>query len=94
MKVTLEKGETLDVALVENDRIVGTLSLQLRGVALAGSTRAVSEPSRRSVEAPAEKAASTGRGPGRRKRQISAEARAKMADAQRRRWEKYRQGKG
>ncbi len=27
MKVTLEKGETLDVALVENDRIIGTLSL-------------------------------------------------------------------
>lgn len=92
MKVTLEKGETLDVALVEDDRIVGTLSLQLRGVGSGAAVRAVSDYSRRAAEAPAEPAAGTTR-TGRRKRQISAEARAKMAEAQRRRWEKYRQGK-
>lgn len=95
MKVTLEKGETLDVALVEGDRIVGTLSLVLRGVSVGAAPRT-------RAEAPAEMAAPAARSNrgaraaagGRRKRNVSAEARAKMAEAQRRRWEKARQTKG
>ena len=92
MKVTLEKGETLDVALVEGDRIVGTLSLQLREIGSGAGVRTVSDSTRRAAEATAESATGTTRTV-RRKRQISPEARAKMAEAQRRRWEKYRQGK-
>jgi hypothetical protein len=85
MKVTLERGEVLDVALVENDRIIGTLSLQLRGLSAAARFTG-------SAQAPAA-VERTKRGNGRRKRgPLSAEARARMAEAQRRRRAKEQGG--
>jgi hypothetical protein len=74
MKVALEKGETLSVAILENDRVVGVLNLKL------------SETEEKAPKAPVSPKA---RG-GKRKRNISAEARRKMAEAQKRRWDKYR----
>lgn len=96
MKVTLEKGETLDVALVEGDRIVGTLSLVLRGAGVGVGFRGGAEAPAAEMAAPSARSARGARGTSsaRRKRNISPEARAKMADAQRRRWEKVRQTKG
>lgn len=86
MKVALEQGDTLEVAILEGDRVVGTLCLEMRSATAS------------SVVRPAAVAAAAGaykRG-GRRggKRNISPEARARMAEAQRRRWAKYRNEKG
>lgn len=85
MKVALEQGETLEVAILDNDRVVGTLSMEMRGPGAAA------RPQRAASAAPqAAKAVGRRRG----KRNISREARARMAEAQRRRWAKYRQEKG
>ncbi len=81
MKFTLERGETLDVTLVENDRVVGTLSLELKGVfGGAKSAKMVSAAASEKTD---------GRKP---RRRLSAEARARMAEAQKRRWDKKREG--
>ena len=81
MRVALEQGETLEVAILEGDKVVGTLSLEMRSGSSAG--RSVSATP---TAAPAQ--ARRGRRGG--KRNISPEARAKMAEAQRRRWAKAR----
>lgn len=81
MRITLEKGENLEVLIVENDKVVGRLSLQLTAIAgiskekatLAGET---TEP--------------TPAGRTRARRTLSPEARAKLAQAQRERWARVR----
>jgi hypothetical protein len=93
MKVALEQGESLEVAILQNDRVVGTLSMRLQGVGTGsvGATRQQSAPA-----APSAVPAKRGRKRGRRaggRRNISPEARAKMAEAQRKRWAKFRQDK-
>jgi hypothetical protein len=82
MKVAMEIGESLDVALIDGDRMVGTLSLSLRGVTAAGPVKAAA------VAAAAKKAGRRGG-----KRKVSPESRAKMAEAQKKRWAKFRAGK-
>lgn len=89
MKVALEIGEALDVVLVEGDKLVGTLSLSLRGVG-SGSGRGRSAGAGTSSEASSKEPGLTKTG--RRRRTLSPEARAKMAEAQRRRWAKTRGG--
>ena len=76
MKVALEKGETLSVAILENDRVVGVLNLRLS-----------------ETEDKAPKAATSKAKAGKKKRNISSESRRKMAEAQKRRWDKYRAAK-
>lgn len=85
MKVALEAGEVLDVALIEGDRIIGTLSLQLKGLT---ATSRVGRPALSEARATGE-----GATPGRRRKPrkpLSAETKARMAEAQRRRWEAKR----
>ena len=77
MKVALEKGEMLSVAILENDRVVGVLKLQL------GQAEGKAEK-----PAAQKKAA-----PGKKKRNIPPESRRKMAEAQKRRWAKVRAAK-
>lgn len=86
MKVALDlnSGEALEVALLEGDRVVGTLSLRLSG--LGGSASRAG----RSAVAPKESSATgttTQRKP---RRKMSPETKAKMAAAQKARWEKLR----
>ncbi len=78
MKVALEIGETLEVAILEENRVVSTLSLTLRA---PGVTRRVASdaPAKSSASAPASKG-------GRKRRAISPEGRARMATAQKARW--------
>lgn len=91
MKVSLEKGDTVEIAIVEGDRIVGSLSLTLGGAPAAAARR----PGR---PAGSTNAAPTAGAPKKRERRggrrvISPEARQRMADAQKKRWAKYRQQK-
>lgn len=85
MKVALEFGEALEVALLENNRVVGSLSLVLRGAGAA--PRVAAAPAAKAAAAPAAKA-------GRKRRQLSPEARARMAAAQKERWAKKRASEG
>lgn len=95
MKVTLEKGELIEIALTEGNQIVGTLSLQLQlgATTLPQRGRPAGRPAGSTTASQSE--APAGGKPGRKRggRKISAEARARMAEAQRRRWEKFRSGK-
>lgn len=77
MKVALEIGETLEVAILEENRVVSTLSLSLRP---AGA------PRRAQSEAPAKSTSSPSPKGGRKRRAISPEGRARMAAAQKARW--------
>lgn len=89
MKVALENGEVLDIALVEGDRIIGTLSLQLKGLAgapKAGRPAAASQQSESAASAPNGRKARKPRKP------MSPEGRARMAAAQKLRWEQKRGG--
>lgn len=88
MKVALEAGEVLDVAILDGERVIGTLSLQLN---LGGAKQRVGRPAAASPKAAAAPAAE---GTGRRKKRkpMSPETRAKMAEAQRKRWESTRDG--
>lgn len=79
MKVALEAGEMLEVAVLDGDRVVGTLSLQMKS---ADSARRVGRPAGSTVA----KAAEGGTGRRRKRKPMSAETRAKMAEAQRKRW--------
>jgi hypothetical protein len=86
MKVAMEIGETLDVALIDGDRMVGTLSLSLKGVNVVKQVKAAA--------AAVSHAVATGKGRKRGgKRRVSAESRARMAEAQRKRWAKFHAGK-
>lgn len=84
MRISLEKGEVLDVAITEGDRVVGSLSLTLRDLVPSAPKAAAKAPA---AAAPATGKRRTG------KRNVSPEARARMAEAQRRRWEAYRASK-
>ncbi|MCX7718257.1 MAG: hypothetical protein N2111_07635 [Candidatus Sumerlaeaceae bacterium] len=84
MRISLEKGEVLDVAITEGDRVVGSLSLTLRDLVPSAPKAAAKAPA---AAAPATRKRRTG------KRNVSPEARARMAEAQRRRWEAYRASK-
>ena len=83
MRVALEAGELLEVAITEGDRIVGTLSLQLNSI--GGSSKAASRStvSSAGAAAPARKQRKT-------RKPMSPEARARMAAAQKARWAKAR----
>jgi hypothetical protein len=83
MRVALETGEVLDVALIEDGRIVANLSLQLK----SGNT---SRLTARATSTGASAEGGNARGRGRRKRVLSPEAREKMRQAQLRRWAKTR----
>lgn len=87
MKVALENGEVLDIALVEGDKIIGTLSLQIKG--LGGASRA-GRPAGTSASA-ANAAPRKQRKP---RKPMSAESKARMAAAQKLRWEKKRGDEG
>jgi hypothetical protein len=86
--VALDVGETLDVALVENDRIIGTLSLSLKGLG-AAAQRTVRTGVSASNLSSEPGTTPTGRKP---RRKLSPEARARMAEAQRLRWAKRNSG--
>jgi hypothetical protein len=86
MKVAMEIGETLDVALIDGDRMVGTLSLSLKGVNAVKQVKA--------AKAAVSNAVATAKGRKRGgKRRVSAESRARMAEAQRKRWAKFHASK-
>jgi len=89
MRITLEKGENLEVVIVEKDKVIGKLSLQL-----LGSVRIVEE--RHDVASAPEAVSAQGEAPQRkrRKRQLSPEARERLAEAQRRRWARFRAQSG
>ncbi len=93
MKVALELGEVLDVALVEGDRIIGTLSLELKGLS-GSSSRTVGRPSGASAKTASTAADSAVTGRRRKRKPMSDEARKRMAEAQRKRWEKSRSSDG
>lgn len=97
MKVALERGEVLEIALLEGNSVVGTLSLQLQGNA-RGTSVSFSSGSSASAggSSASQSAGSTTSGKrGRRgRRQLSPEARERMRQAQLRRWAKTRGGKG
>jgi hypothetical protein len=96
MRVALEQGESLEVAILENNRVVGTLSLEMRAAGGSAQAARPAASASASASAPQQKRAASSSGKrGRRggKRNISPEARQKMAEAQRRRWEKFRSGK-
>ncbi|MGB9690675.1 MAG: hypothetical protein ACPL7D_00740 [Candidatus Sumerlaeaceae bacterium] len=81
MKITLEKGENLEVVIVDKDKVIGKLVLQLSRLpvlAVEKASAAVAEPK---ADAPAKKT---------RKRSLSPEARARLAQAQRERWARVR----
>ena len=84
MRISLEKGEVLEVAIVEGDRVVGSLSLTLRDM-VASAPKAAAQAAM--AAAPVPRKRRTG------KRYVSPEARARMAEAQKRRWEAYRASK-
>jgi hypothetical protein len=95
MKVALEAGEVLEVAVLDGERVVGTLSLQLKGLSSGG--RGVGRPAGSTSErAASPSAAESASGAGRRRKRkpLSPETKAKMAEAQRRRWEKSRGNEG
>lgn len=85
MKVALAKGETLQIAVVDGDRIIGTMSIALdSAVASVAAPAAAPAKAAKSVEAAPAKSRRGG------KRKITAEARKKMAQSQALRWERYR----
>lgn len=87
MKVALENGEVLDIALVEGDRIIGTLSLQLRGLAGSPKTPRATASSQVNDQAGSSTA---GRKVRKARKPMSPEGRARMAAAQKLRWDKRR----
>lgn len=91
MKVALEAGEVLDIALVDGERIIGTVSLQLKG--LTGASR-VGRPAGTSAKSASTGSESAGGGRRRKRKPMSEEARQRMAEAQRKRWEKVRSSEG
>lgn len=87
MKVALDAGDVLDVALLDGDRVIGTLSLQIRDLSGATSRgRATAGASERSTTT-RESAAPKKR---RARKPLSEETKAKMASAQKARWEQKR----
>ena len=90
MKVALDRGEVLDIALIEDERIIGTLSIELKG--LISATRGAGRPAGATRNAAAESAGREVAGKKTRKKRkpMSDEARARMAAAQKRRWEQIK----
>jgi hypothetical protein len=91
MKVALDAGDTLDVALLDGDRVIGTLSLQIKG--LSGSTPKV--VTRAASTASENSGSSTSASRKRKQRKpLSEEAKARMAAAQKARWDRRRAEQG
>lgn len=88
MKVALESGEVLDIAILDGERVVGTVSLQLKDMI---STSRAGRPAGSSAKA-ASSEGGEGRKTRKRRKPMSDEARARMAAAQKARWEKKRSG--
>lgn len=95
MKVALDTGDVLDVAILDGDRVVGTVSLQIKS--LVGVTPKAA-PKSASAAASTAGSASAPAATGTRKRKarkpLSEEARARMAAAQKARWERIRAEEG
>ncbi len=87
MKVGLELGEVLDIALHDNDRIVAHLSLSLKPAA-GGGLRVSATPGRKAASA--DTAETPGKKPRKGRKPMSPEARARMAAAQKLRWDTKR----
>ncbi len=83
MKIALELGESLDVVLMSKEQVVGTLSLQIRGLA-----QAVAQPKAQAAKAAVSETRPTG--PAKKKRTMSPEARERLRQAQLRRWAKVK----
>lgn len=81
MRVALEAGEVLEVAVLDGDKVVGTLSLKLNGL---GSAKRPGRPSASESAG----ASTTGTKKRRQRKPMSAETRARMAEAQKARWAK------
>lgn len=79
MKIALELGESLDVVLMNKDEVVGTLSLQIRGLA-----QAVAQP--KALAAKTVSSETRSAAPAKKKRTMSAEVRERLRQAQLRRW--------
>ncbi|MCX7625547.1 MAG: hypothetical protein N2Z21_04980 [Candidatus Sumerlaeaceae bacterium] len=79
MKITLEKGENLEVIIVDKDKVVGKLLLQLLAQVAVPSEK--TSQSELKADTPAKKP---------RKRTLSPEARERLAQAQRERWARVR----
>lgn len=77
MKVALELGEKLEVAVIEGNKIVGSLSLELNGF---GNVAKAAEPA--AAKKPAKAERKTRRGG----HKFSAESRKRMSEAQKARW--------
>ncbi len=84
MKVAMEIGDQLEVAIVSGGQIVGSLAIQLNSVVGAKA----SKPGR-PAKAAAEAAPAKRKG----RRKLSPEAKARMSDAQKARWAKKREAK-
>lgn len=87
MKVALDLGEKLEVAILEGNRVVGSLSLVLNGfgaVAVKVAEAAAAPKKGKAKAAAKAKAEPKKRG----KRTVSAESRIRMAEAQKLRWAK------
>jgi hypothetical protein len=93
MKVALEFGESLEVALVQGDRIVGSLTLSLKGVGASPVVRSRATVAEAAAEEAPADAPRRGRRKGKGRRQFSEEARARIAEAQRKRWAAARRKK-
>jgi hypothetical protein len=89
MKVALDAGDVLDVALLDGDRVIGTLSLQIKG--LAGSSPRVGRPAAASSS---ETSSTTSSRKRKQRKPLSEEAKARMAAAQKERWAKRRAEQG
>jgi len=94
MKVALDRGEVLDIALIEDERIIGTLSIELKG--LVSAARGAGRPagSSRSTASESETRETSGKKTRKKRKPMSEEARARMAAAQRRRWENKKGNEG
>jgi hypothetical protein len=94
MRVSIAKGEKLGIHIIEGNRIVGALSICLDAIssdAIESSVRDGSdaglngEPKRRG-----RKPGSVAAKPARKTRNYSPEAKARMREAQKRRWDRIR----
>lgn len=92
MVLAVQAGEEITLAVVDsNQQIIGKVTLALVGVSTPQTQDVlVAQPDLRREQKQAQASETKPKG----RKQASAEARQKMADAQRRRWAKYRQAKG
>lgn len=90
MKVALEAGEVLEVAVLDGDKVVGTLSLQLKTLSGASSAVKRGRPAGASEKAESAEPARKRR---KQRKPLSDETKARMAAAQKARWEQINANK-